>query len=283
MAEKIAVPTTTQRSVRQDRGPVRLSRRSIRWRHVRRLVPLLTFLLFLGGWQLLVLSEIYPQFLIPEPVSVAEAFMRVAVDGSLLKHTLVTLEEMLLGLFFGVSLALLLGYVLAKSPLLEDLLSPLIVAFQSTPIVAYAPLLVIWFGSGTTSKIVTCAVIVFFPMLINTIVGLRNVSRGLTELMRMLRASRWQMFIKLEVPAALPVLLAGLKTSATLAVIGAVVGEFVSAGSGLGYLVNIARSQYNTPLVLVAVFTMTILALSLYLFVSLLEWRLLAWQRRARS
>ncbi len=264
--------TTTQRATSSRKSPSR------RW--LRRLSPLVTLGLLLALWQVIAALEIYPRFIIPAPVEVYEAFVAVLADGSLWHHTQVTLIEMVGGLWLGVGTATLLGYAIAKNSLLEDLLSPVIVAFQSTPIVAYAPLLIIWFGSGPTGKIITCAVIVFFPTLMNTVVGIRSVPDDLRNLMRSMQASRWQMFHKLEVPAAMPVLLTGLKTSATLAVIGAVVGEFVSAGEGLGYLVKLARNQYNTPLVLVSVFTMTALALSLYLMVSLLEWRLLAWQRR---
>lgn len=248
----------------------------------RRFTPLLTFALLLAGWQIITTLKIYPEFLIPTPAQVVAAFSEVAQDGTLWKHTGVTLQEMLVGLAIGVSIGTLLGYAIARLPILEDLLSPVIVAFQSTPIVAYAPLLIIWFGSGTTSKIVTCAVIVFFPALMNTIVGVRNVPAEQRDLMRSMSGNFWQTFIKLEVPAAMPVLLTGLKTSATLSVIGAVVGEFVSAGEGLGYLVMSARHQYNTPLVYVAVFTMTGLALTLYMLITLLEWRLLHWQRRSR-
>jgi NitT/TauT family transport system permease protein len=176
--------------------------------------------------------------------------------------------------------------LIAKNRLLEDLLSPLIVALQSTPVVAYAPLLVIWFDTGSdnrlVSKILTCALIVFFPILLSTVVGIRNTPTPLHDLMRSLGASRWQMFAKLEVPAAMPVLLGGLKVSATLAVIGAVVGEFVSANAGLGFLMNLARNQYDTALVLVAVIALAVMARSLYGLVSLLERRVLAWQRRVR-
>ncbi len=120
-------------------------------------------------------------------------------------------------------------------------------------------------------------------MLMNTIVGIRNVPDDLRDRRRVSRASRWQMFIKLEVPAAMPVLITGLKTSATLAVIGAVVGEFVTASSGLGFWVKLARDQYDTALVFVAVLTLTVIALSLYGLVSMLERHLLVWQRRVRN
>ena len=140
------------------------------------------------------------------------------------------------GLALGLSVATLIGYGLAKSPLLERILSPYIVASQAVPIVALAPLLVIWFGFGGISKVLVCALTVFFPSLVNTIVGIRSVEPDLRALMRSLQATRWQTFAMLEVPAALPIFFGGLKVSVTLAVIGAVVGEFVGADRGLGFL-----------------------------------------------
>jgi NitT/TauT family transport system permease protein len=273
-------PDTIQHYVLTPEKPHPTLRLHVSRQWLRRLAPLLTLGLLLLGWHLITTLKLYPEFLIPTPAQVAAAFTEAAQNGTLWKHTGVTLEEMLVGLALGASIGTVLGYAIARLPILEDLLSPVIVAFQSTPIVAYAPLLIIWFGSGTTSKIVTCAVIVFFPTLLNTIVGIRNVPTEQRDLMRSMSGNFWQTFSKLEVPAALPVLLTGLKTSATLSVIGAVVGEFVSSGEGLGYLVMSARHQYNTPLVYVAVFTMTALALTLYMLVTLLEWRLLHWQRR---
>jgi NitT/TauT family transport system permease protein len=152
------------------------------------------------------------------------------------------------------------------------------VASQSVPIVALAPLLVIWFGTGQLSKVLVCALTIFFPMLVNTIVGIRSVEPDLIDLMRSLRATRWQMFTLLEVPSALPVLLGGLKVAVTLSVIGAVVGEFVAADRGLGFLINVARGNFDTALMFVALFTLVNIALILYLSVVLLE-HLLRWQR----
>lgn len=250
---------------------------------LRRLSPFLTVLLLLLLWQGVTERQIISRILVPPPADVYAAFTAALADGTLAKHTMTTLGEMMYGLLLGVGIGLVLGYAIAKAPLLEYVLSPIIVAFQSTPIVAYAPLLIIWFGTGPSSKIVTTAVIVFFPALVNAIVGIRSVSPPLRDLMRSLNAGPWLTFRLLELPAALPVILAGLKTSATLAVIGAVVGEFVGSGSGLGVLVIMARSQYNTPLVVVTVLTMTVIALSLYGLVALVEWRFLVWQRRAAS
>jgi len=248
---------------------------------LRRLSPILAVICLLLLWAWISERELISHILVPPPSDVYLAFVGALANGLLPKHAVVTLQEMLYGLLLGLGIGLAIGYAIAKLPLLEYILAPIIVGFQSTPIVAYAPLLVIWFGSGPASKVVTTAVIVFFPTLVNTIVGIRGVSPNLRDLMRSLKAGRWQTFRHLEAPSALPVILAGLKTSTTLAVIGAVVGEFVSQGSGLGYLVTSARNLYDTPLVIVAVLTMTTISLSLYGLVALMEWRLLVWQRRS--
>ena len=229
-------------------------------------------------WQALVAIWQFPAFILPGPGLVWQSFLRALADGSLARQSWVTLQEVLLGLLLGASLATLLGYLLAKSHLLERVLSPYLVASQAIPVVAIAPLLVIWFGPGMFSKVLICALIVFFPVLVNTVVGLRAVPENLRDLMRSLQANRFQMLRYLEIPASLPVFLGGLRIGATLAVIGAVVGEFVGSDRGLGFLINVGRGQYDTALVFVAIFALVALALALYGVVLLLESRLLAWQ-----
>jgi NitT/TauT family transport system permease protein len=235
-------------------------------------------LLFVGLWQAVVWLSDYPTFILPSPVDVANTLGRVVADGTLGRHAQVTLSEIFSGLGLGLLTATGLGYALARSPLLERLLAPYIVASQSVPVVAIAPLLVIWFGSGRLSKVLICALIVFFPVLVNTIVGIRSVEEDLRDLMRSLGATRWQTFRMLEVPAALPVLFGGLKIGVTLSVIGAVVGEFVGADQGLGFLINQARGLFNTPLVFVAILALVVITLILYGTVMLLEMRLLRWR-----
>lgn len=220
-----------------------------------------------------------PAFILPAPGRVAARWLDVLADGSLWRHTQTTLVEVLAGLLVGSLVAAGLGYLIAKSPALERALTPYIVASQAVPVVALAPLLVIWLGPGLLSKVVVCALIVFFPLLINAVVGLRSVPPELRDVLRGLEATPWQMFVKLEAPAALPVLLGGLKIGATLAVIGAVVGELVGADSGLGFLVNVGRGQYDTALVFVAIGMLVLVALCLYGSVVLLERRLLRWKR----
>jgi len=237
----------------------------------------------LGGlllWQLFTTFSQIPSFIFPKPIEVWQRLIIVIQDGSLLKHSLITLQEVLFGLLLGLVAAIITGYFLAKSSFVERVLAPYIVASQSIPIVAIAPLLVIWLGPGILSKILTSALIVFFPVLVNTVVGLKSVPRELYDLMRSLQATPWQRIIKLEIPAAMPVFLGGLRIGATLSVIGAVVGEFVGADKGLGFLVNVGRGLYDTALVFVAVLTIVLLSLGLYASVIFLENHLLSWQKR---
>jgi len=247
-------------------------------RRIKHLSIVITLVLFLLIWELLVSLFDLPAFILPTPLQVGQRFLRAFSDGSLLQHSAATLVEVLSGLVCGVFFATLLGYMLAKSKFLENVLQPFLVASQALPMVAIAPLLVIWFGTGIFSKILICALTVFFPVLVNTMVGLRAVPQNLRDLMRSMRATPWQMFRQLELPAALPVLLGGLRIGATLSVIGAVVGELVGADRGLGFLINVGRGQYDTALVFVGVLTLVCLALSLYSLVLWMEKHLLRWK-----
>lgn len=242
------------------------------------LVAPLSLVVGVAIWEAVARWSGLPAFILPGPGAVARRLGEVLADGWLLRNTGVTLGEVLGGLALGLVVATTLGYLIAKSPLLERVLTPYIVASQAVPIVAIAPLLVLWFGVGLQSKVLICALIVFFPLLINTVLGLRAVEPDLRDLMRSLRATRWQLLVKLEVPAALPVWLGGLRVGATLAVVGAVVGEFVGADRGLGFLINFGRGQYDTALVFVAAGTLVLLALALYGAVAALERVLLRWK-----
>lgn len=230
-------------------------------------------------WDWLVRWQAYPPFILPSPYLVWQKFLTTVAEGTLWRHAATTLTELIFGLLLGLTFAFVLGYILGRNRLIERLLSPYIVASQSVPIVAIAPLLVIWFGSGLFSKVLVCALITFFPTLISTIVGIRNVDSDLMDLMRSLRASRWQLFRKLELPAAAPVIFGGLKLSVILSVVGAVVGEFMGANAGLGFLINLARGILDTPLMFVAIISLVIIAQILYLAVSLLERICLRWQQ----
>ncbi len=249
----------------------------------RWVILLLSAIAGLALWEAAVLIWKFPDFILPSPAVVFMRFIRALQDGSLLKHAAITLFEVLAGLSIGAGCAMILGYVLAKSPSTERFMAPFLVASQAVPLVAIAPLLVIWFGPGLFSKILICSLIVFFPVLVNTIVGLRAVPENLRDLMLSLGARRGQILRFLEVPSSLPVFLGGMRIGATLSVIGAVVGEFVGADRGLGFLINIGRGQYDTALVFVAIFALIFMALCLYGVVILAENRFLRWQEKSTT
>ncbi len=240
---------------------------------------IISFILLLIAWQMLVFLGGYDSFILPEPAAVGKKFLIVLQDGRLLKHSLITIAEVIPGLLLGFFIALPLGYLLAKSPLAERLISPYLIASQAIPMIAIAPLLTIWISSTYWSRVMVAVLVVFFPMLIAIIAGLRSVPAELYEVMASLKATPLQVFRTLEFPASLPIVLSGLKVGATLSVIGALVGEFVQPKSeGLGYLLVTARYQFKTDLVFVILFTLAIIALSLYGLVALIEKRALRWQ-----
>lgn len=238
------------------------------------LIPLAVVTLVLE-W--MVRGGMVPAYLIPAPSAVVRALIdsRAELAEAMAKTSAAALLGFALSTLTGIAMAV----ALSSSRAIQRSFYPYAVFFQTVPIIAIAPLLVIWFGVGLQSKVLICALIVFFPILINTVVGLRAIEPELHELMRSLRATPWQMFIKLDVPGALPVWLGGLKVGATLSVIGAVVGEFVGADRGLGFLINFARGQYDMPLVFVGVSALVVIALALYGLVSLAERWLLAWKQ----
>ena len=262
------------------------SRPLLRWLDARPawLTVGVSFLALLLLWHLLVTWADYPPFILPGPRDVAAAFARLVSDGRLLRHSLVTLSEVIPGLLLAALLAMPLGYLLTKSPLAERLLSPYLIASQAIPVIAIAPLLTIWVQSWYWSRVLVAALTVFFPILINTIAGLRSVPREFYDLMHALRATRGQIFRKLEWPASLPTVLAGLKVGATLAVIGALVGGVVQPKSqGLGFLLLTARYQFRTDEVFVVLLTLGAMAMSLYGLVALAERRLLRWRTYGHS
>lgn len=231
---------------------------------------------FIGAWQAAVWIGGYPPFILPGPLEVAARFVDAWRDGTIAPHAATTLSEILLGATLGAALALPIGVLLARSRFAARLLSPYIVAAQATPILALAPLLALWFGTGLLSKVVICGLIVFFPIAIATMVGLRSVDPRLVEMARAFRADRGQTIRAVEIPAALPAILGGMRVGATLAVVGAIVGEWAGGGSGLGVLINLARgSLFDTPLLFATLASIALLGTGLYLIVVLVERRLI--------
>jgi NitT/TauT family transport system permease protein len=224
---------------------------------------IIIFFALIGLWWLL--SRFYPPYILPSPGNVIMRLITEAKKGPLLGHLAVTAGESFVGLLLGASLALPFGYLLARITWLEKAVSPYLVASQAIPTVALAPLIIIWFGFGLTSKILVAAMVAFFPICMNTIAGIRRVGKNQYDLMRIFGATTWQVFAKIELPTALPVLLTGLRMGMAFSVIGAVVGEFASSDRGLGYLVNVSAGMMDTTLLFVALITLAALGISFHL------------------
>jgi NitT/TauT family transport system permease protein len=235
---------------------------------------------FVIAWKAIVVVGGYPTFILPPPELVGARLVRAWAEGTMTPHAAATLSEIGLGFAVGAGLAVVVGYLLARSSLAAKVLSPYLVAAQATPILVLAPLLVLWLGSGLGPKVVICALIVFFPVAVATMVGIRSVDARLLELGRSLRASRWQVFRHLELPAALPNILGGMRVGVTLAVIGAIVGEWAGADRGLGVLINLARGAlFDIPLMFATLVTIAAIGVVLYLVVVLVERALVgAWR-----
>lgn len=241
----------------------------------RYLVPVFSLLIAVAVWEVGVRLSRYPAFILPAPSGVLGRFALYAGTGRLWPHVIATMQEVFLGFALAFFLATILGYWIAHSRLLERAILPILVTSQALPVVALAPLIVLWFGFGLTAKVLVCALIAFFPMLVSTVVGLRNIDRRLVEVALIFGADRWQMLTMVEIPLALPVLLGGIKVGLPLAVTGAVVGEFVAADRGLGYLINLGRGLFDTPLMFVALLILVSIALALYGAITILERMLL--------
>lgn len=233
---------------------------------------------FLLVWEGLLLAFDIPHYLLPAPRAIAAQYVAMSQNGQLWFHTWVTLKEVMIGFAFGGVLGIALGYLLGKHKLVERVLYPYIIALQSAPKIILAPLIIIWLGFGIVSKIVLVTLVVFFPILINTVLGIEKIDRNMKDLTRLYKVNFWQRTRFFELPAILPELFAGFKTGATLAVIGAVVGEFVGAKAGLGYLAIYASGLLDTATVFVATLQLILLGIVLFGTMRFLEKKFLPWK-----
>jgi NitT/TauT family transport system permease protein len=241
---------------------------------------LLTVLFFLGSivaWEATVRLFEIPPFILPAPSSVAMALWRGITSGLYLRHLYYTLLETLLGFLLGSALGFSLGTAVAMNRYVEYFLYPYIVMFQSLPKVALAPLIVIWFGLGLTSKVLNAALVAFFPLLVNTMVGLRSADEDRVNLMRSLAASERQIFRMLRLPNALPFVMAGLDVAMIFALIGAIVGEFVGATSGLGMLIQSMNFTMDVSGQFSVLLILSLVGLALNRTIQLVRRRVLFW------
>ena len=251
------------------------------WRQTLREKPeiplsILLFVCLIGGWELAVRVFNISKIVVPAPSSVAWALWN-GMQGDFLKHFGITFYETIAGFVLGAATGLILGALISQFRLLERTLYPYIVAFQTLPKVAIAPIIVIWFGYGVTSKIVITATIAFFPLLANTIVGLRAAPAEQIELMVAFTASRWQVFKLARLPHALPYIFVGLDVAIVLSVIGAIVGEFVGAQAGLGYLILQKNFNMDMAGVFAILIVLSAMGIGLHLLVNAIQRRVVFW------
>jgi NitT/TauT family transport system permease protein len=239
------------------------------------LYPLAGVALIIAVWVVACWIGNIPTVVLPAPDKVLRAFI---VRGDLLlSEGWVTLKETLYGFLLALAVGLPLAVAVANSRPLNLMFYPLLIALQSVPKVALAPMILVWLGTGLESKLAIVWLVAFFPIIVDTAAGLRATPKELLELAHSLNASSWQVFLKVQLPAALPFVVTGAKVAITLAVIGAVIGEFIGSSEGLGFLLLSATSQLDTPLAFAALFALSVLGIFVYALVGLGERMMAAW------
>jgi NitT/TauT family transport system permease protein len=240
----------------------------------RAITPVI-YLVLLAVWEASVQVFSLPAWVLPAP----SAIVLVSKDWApeLLFNSFVTLRETVVGFLIALALSIPLAVVIAFTTTVRRVIYPILLGLQSVPKVALAPLVILWLGIGNWPKIVIVVLVCFFPILVNVVAGFEAVPRNMLDLMRSLRASEAVTFRRLRVPIATPHLFAGCKIAITFAVIGAVIGEFVAAQEGLGYLILISTAQSQTPLAFAAIILLTLISVVLFYAIELLEKRLVTW------
>jgi len=241
------------------------------------LLPLVALLLV---WEAAIWIFDVQRFLLPRPGDVLATLWESR--AALLRESSITFQESLWGFLLAVGIAIPVAILITYSKAASRTIYPILVISQVVPKVAIAPLLVVWMGFGVGPKILLAFLVAFFPIVVNTATGLNELEPKMIHLARSMGASTWQTFIHFRLPASLPVFFAGLKVGVTFALIGALVGEFVGAGSGLGHLTVVAMGSLNTELVFASIVVMALIGVAMYVAIEILERVLVPWRRSRR-
>ncbi|HEY8485886.1 MAG TPA: ABC transporter permease [Limnochordales bacterium] len=234
-------------------------------------------LVLLAGWEL-ASGRLIDIFFVSRPSAIMEALWRLLMKENLLYHLQFTVLEAVLGYVAGAALGMAAGFVLARSDLLYATVQPLLAAFYGIPRIALAPLIIMWFGIGLNSKVVVAALMVFFIVLMNTIAGVRNVHPELIQIARVMGASERQILQKIVIPGAAPIIITGLQTAVPQAMIGAIVGEFISSNRGVGHVIGRAAGWFDTPGLFAGIVALLAVVLAMNGLVNLLEARAARWK-----
>lgn len=253
-----------------------------RWRALGRifLPPLVLVLALLVVWQILSVTGVFNPIIVPSPLAVIQSLGTLIFEPFFWENAWVTMRETIYGFLIGVAIALVLGTIMGLSDLGRRALYPVTVGFQIMPRVALAPLFLVWFGFGISSKIAMAATICFFPVVLSVLVGFQNVDHESRQFFRSLGASRWDEYRKLTLPSSLSVIFSGLKNAITLALIGAIVAEFVGAAEGMGVLIKKFNFQLEVANGFAAIVALMIFGLILYWIVELMDSKIVFWRGR---
>jgi NitT/TauT family transport system permease protein len=247
------------------------------WRRtVERAGPVILIVVLVVLWQVLTRAFDIPKFLLPAPTDIAT--LMVDEWPLIQMHSIVTIGGIVSGYVTAVLFALAISALMIRFPLVERLIMPIFVGLQSVPKIAIAPLILVWVGAGMGSKVAIVASIAFFPVVINTMVGFKEVDRGLADVFRSVDANERQMFFRLRLPYAMPYIFAGLRIATTLAVLGAIVAEWLAASNGLGYLVLSGSFNFNTARSFAAIIALAVIGTTFFAFMSWVE-RMISWKR----
>lgn len=233
--------------------------------------------IFLGAWQFMVSVVGVSRFTLPAPADVAESLLELLSGGEIWGHLQTTLTEVLAGFAVAIVLGTAVGSILGRIVWLERAVQPALVAMQVVPKVAFVPIFVIWFGFGMTSKVIIAAILAFFPIMLNVLLGVRSVDRGHRDVMRGLGASRWATFRNLELPSTLPYIFAGAEVGMVFAVIGAIVGEYLGGSEGLGYLVVSSLNALDAPQLFAVIILLAVMGSVLFFAVTTVKRFAIPW------
>ena len=232
---------------------------------------------FIAIWWIYVAVKHVPAYILPSPPKVWNSLEKMFVKGTVYPHLWTTTYEVILGFVIGAFLGIVLGYIFIKVDALKTMLMPYLIFLQTAPKIALVPLFVIWFGIGLVSKVVLIISMVLFPVLSGMMLGLESIPPDVRNLMKILKASKWQIFSQVEMQYSLPALFASMKVGIVQAVIGAIVAEWMSGKQGLGYILTYASSTYDTPMLRAGIIVTIILGIATYQVISVLEDKFLYW------
>lgn len=242
------------------------------------ILPIIMFPIFILIWEMYIKLFNVSAYLLPRPLDLFKSLINLFDKGEAMQHILTTLYEIVIGSVIGISIGLVLGYMMAKIKIIERLVMPFVIIIQTAPKISLAPLFIIWLGLGIESKVALVILVVSFPIMVNEVSAIRSIEQNVYHLMKILKANRLQVFFKIEVPYSLEMLLSGIKLALTQAMTGAVIGEMIGAKSGLGFLLILGSETYDIKMILNAIALLGFIGLVMYYLAEFIGNNALYWK-----